>query len=97
MQTIKELIPAVLQSCQTPVKLKRHQLLNEWPAIAGSRLARHTKPSLTEEGCLFVWVDQPTLAFELSQKYRQGLLKRVQAVLGEDTVTSIRFRVGQLH
>ena len=96
IQAIKEIIPGVLTHCRTPETLKRDQLMNEWPALVGARIAVHTKPFLTHRGGLVVWVDQPSLAYELSQKYRQALLKRVQAFLGDEAVNAIRFRVGQL-
>ena len=96
MQSLKEIIPGILTGFQTPENKKRNQLMENWPAIAGPRLAPHTKPALLGEGRLVVWVDESALAYELSQKYAASLLKRVQALMGEQNVTSVRFRVGQL-
>lgn len=96
MDKIKDLIGGVIASLSTPEKSKRQQLVDSWRAIAGPKIAPHTKPSLSSEGKLFVWVDDSTLAFELNQRYKQTFLKRVQAVLGENEVTDICFRVGQL-
>ena len=96
MQSIKELLPAVFEALQAPALQTRSQLTLRWAQIAGEKIAAHTRPSLSKDGKLFVWVDQSTLAFELSQKYRQSLLKRTQALIGEDAVKSISFRVGQL-
>ncbi len=96
MQLVKDLLTAVLKKLESPVVVNRSRLVDEWPGIAGSKIAPHTKPTLSETGELCVWVDQSSLAFELNQRYRQSLLKRAQAVLGEQTVKTIRFRVGQL-
>ncbi len=96
MQSIGDLIPGVLAGLNTPETLAKSKLLNQWPSIAGPQIAPHTKPSLGSKQTLFVWVDQPALAFELNQKYRQSILKRVQAVLGEEAVAQVRFLVGQL-
>lgn len=96
MQLLKDLIPSVLKSLQHPELLRRTELTSQWAAIAGPKIAPHTKPMLKNNGDLFVWVDQSVLAYELNQKYRQALLKRVQAILGEETVKAIHFRVGQL-
>ncbi len=96
MQAIKELIPSVLAALQAPELAQRSKLVSEWPAIAGLKIAGHTRPVLNPSGELLVWVDQSTLAFELSQRYRGSLLKRAQAALGEEAVKSVRFRVGQL-
>ena len=96
MQAIKELLPAVLAGLQAPELALRSKLVSEWPAIAGTRIAEHTRPTLNASGELWVWVDQSTLAFELNLRYRGSLLKRAQAALGEEAVKNIRFRVGQL-
>jgi hypothetical protein len=96
MKSLKECIPGVLANLQTPEKTRRQTLLDAWPSIAGPNFAAHTRPSLADDGRLFVWVDQSSLAFELNQKYRPSILKRAQAVLGEEAVQKIFFRVGEL-
>ena len=96
MEEIKGLLPKILAGLQTPEKKSRTQLVAEWPAVAGLRIAAHTKPQLSNKGELVVWVDQPALAYELSQKYKQTLLKRAQEALGKEKVKSVRFFVGQL-
>ena len=96
MQAIKELLAGVIANLQTPEKQTRTKLVSEWASMAGPKIAAHTKPTLLRNGELCVWVDQAALAYELSQKYRQSLLKRAQMTLGETTIKSIRFYVGQL-
>jgi len=96
MDSIRDLLPGVLKSLQTPESSKRQKLVDSWRAIAGPMIAPHTKPSLTPDGKLFVWVDQASLAFEINQKYASSLLKRTQAVLGEENAKKIFIRVGQL-
>lgn len=96
MQAIKDLLPTVMAGLHTPELALRSKLVSEWSAIAGNRIAAHTRPTLNAAGDLWVWVDQSALAFELNQRYRGSLLKRTQAALGEDAVKSVRFRVGQL-
>lgn len=97
MDSIKDLLPAVLSSLKTPDKTKRQKLCDSWDAIIGKKFYPLTKPSLTADGKLFVWVKESALAFELNSKYRQTILKRAQAVLGENEIKGIYFRVGQLH
>ena len=96
MHTLKDIIPSVLLNLEAPVALDRGRLVNQWTEIAGPKIAAHTRPLLSENGELCVWVDQSTLAFELNQKYRQTFLKRAQEALGDHAVKQIRFRVGQL-
>lgn len=96
MQAIKDVLASVLTSLQNPEAVKRTALISEWSSIAGPKLAPHSRPTLSGRGELCVWVDQATLAFEVNQRYRQTLQKRVEAVLGDGTVKSVRVRVGQL-
>lgn len=96
MKTLKEIVPCVLQSLEDPEQQKRKKLMQQWESITGSKVAPHTRPSLSKTGKLFVWVDQAALACQLNQQYRTSLLRRVQAVLGEENVREIFFRVGQL-
>ena len=44
--------------------------------------------TINSKGILYVYVSEATIAYEISQKYRHSLLKRTQAVLGEDAVKS---------
>lgn len=96
MQNIQDIVSHVLRDLESPKKKKHGLLIDQWPSIAGPRIAPHTKPILGQGGRLNVWVDQSTLAFELRQRYQQILLKRAQAVLGEEEIKTIRFYIGQL-
>mgnify|MGYP001571497376 CR=1 FL=1 len=96
MQAVKDILPAVLQNLKTPLKQKRSLLLEKWGSIAGAKISTRTKPELGKNGVLLVWVEQAALAFELSQRYKQTLLRRAQAELGQEDVKTIRFCVGQL-
>lgn len=96
MDSIKDLLPTVLSSLNTPEKTKRQKLCDSWSAVIGKKYYPITRPSLTPDGKLFVWVEDSSLAFELNTKYRQTILKRAQAILGEEEIKGIYFRVGQL-
>ncbi len=95
MDDIKSILPSVIKSIEDPEKQKRSLLVREWDRIAGAKLSKHTKPQLSSKGILYVHTDEAVLAFEISQKYRQSLLKRTQAVLGEESVKDIRVLVGK--
>lgn len=89
-------LDTLLQGLRSGVKERRTLLLEKWPAIVGSAFAKHTKAHLHKQGTLSVWVDDSTLAFELSQRYRGTILKRVEELLGEGEVKRIAFRVGEI-
>jgi len=95
MQTLREVVDGIFEELSSPQKLKHQKLTEKWPDIAGPQVAPHTKATLGQDGQINVWVDQSTLAYELMQRYQMALLKRIQAVLGEE-IKSIRFYVGQL-
>ena len=95
MDQIKDLLTAVFRSFENPEIKKRSKLVDSWPSIAGPKIGPHTKPIL-KDAELIVWVDQSALAFEIRQKHLPSLLKRTQAVMGEEAVKKIRIRVGQL-
>ena len=95
MDKIKDLLPVVFRLFENPETKKRSKLVDSWPSIAGPKIGPHTKPFL-KDAELIVWVDQSTLAFEIRQKHLPSLLKRTQAVMGEEVVKNIRIKVGQL-
>lgn len=95
MDRIKTILPSVLRGLESPEKQTRSRLIEKWVGIAGAKLASHTKPKLSAKGILYVYVDEPVLAFEINQKYRQALLKRSQAVLGEEVVKAIKVLIGK--
>ena len=96
MQAIRELVGSVLLNIQKSKGLARGRLTDCWSEIVGPRLTSHTKPSLNPQGKLCVWVDQSSLAHEINQRHRPSILKRAQALLGEEAVTQVYVRVGEL-
>ncbi len=97
MLSIKDILPTVIDSINKKENSAKIRLWEQWPTVVGEKFAAHTRPSLGKHGELFVWVDDSTLAFELSQKYKQIILKRSQAVIGEEfSIEQIYFRVGEL-
>ena len=87
---------SLLEDLKTGVKEKRSCLESRWSEIVGARLAPHTKGSLRMGGVLCVWVDNSVLAFDMGRRYQGTLLKRARAVLGEDEVKKVIFRVGEI-
>ena len=96
MESIKQIIPAVLRGFQNPKNKNREILWNEWPKIVGEKFAKSTRPSLTDKGTLFVWVNDSALGFEINQKYRQIWLKKIQTLIGNNEVRTLMVRVGEL-
>ncbi|MSR77390.1 MAG: DUF721 domain-containing protein [Candidatus Omnitrophica bacterium] len=96
MDSIKNVLPSVIKNLQSPEISKRSRLSREWPEIVGPVLEKHTQPRVGNQKELIIWVDQSSLAYEIHQKYSQTILKRAQAAIGEEEVTRVVIRVGQL-
>ena len=96
MGPLAPIIASLLQELNRGVSRSRSDLATQWPAIIGERWSEHTKPTLGSGGAVCVWVDDSVLAYELSQKYRGTILKRLEIFLGEGTVKKLIFRVGQI-
>jgi len=96
MGPLAPIIDSVLEELGRGVKEKRSFLQTAWPKILGPSLGARSRPSLRDDGTLCVWVDDSTLAYELSQRYQGTLLKRVEAAFGEGVVKRIVFRVGSI-
>lgn len=96
MKDIKKIIPSVLRELELPEKQKKTKLLLEWESIAGEKISKYTTPRLSSNGVIFVYVKEPVVAYEISQRHRLSILKRAQAVFGEEKIKDVRVRVGTI-
>ena len=95
MDEIRAILPSVIKGFEDPEKQKRSLLVDSWAGIVGEKLVKQTRPQLSSKGILYVHVKESALAFEISQRHRQSLLKRAQAALGEGAVKEVRVLVGK--
>ncbi len=70
------------------------RLLQVWPEIVGDFIAAHSTPESLKQRVLVVRVLQSTLRFELERSLKPGIIRQVNATLGEGTVREIRFLLG---
>lgn len=76
------------QGLETPLKQKR--LVEAWPEIAGPVITRYTLNTYIYNQTLFVRLSNPALRSDLSMM-RQELVNKLNAVVGEQVITDIRF------
>ena len=93
---LKPIVSKIFSKLAEPAQHKHTNLADCWPEIVGPAISQHTKPRFLPGGRMTVWVDDSTLAFELSQRHKPSILKRLQNQFGEDEVKDIRFLVGQI-
>lgn len=96
VKPLAPLVESLLEELRTGNKEKRSALQSSWARIVGSVFAQHTQATLSPGGTLCVRVDDSVLAYELSQRYRGTILKRVTGALGEGVVKKVVVRVGQI-
>lgn len=76
------------QGLETPLMQKR--LVEAWPEVAGSVVARYTLNTYIYNQTLFVRLSNPALRSDLSMM-RGELVKKLNDVVGEQVITDIRF------
>ena len=93
---LKPILNSLFADLTNLEKRKRSTLVDFWPELVGGYFSKHTKPRFSTHGRITVWVDDPTIAFELRQRYQSVLLKRLKNQFGEEQVKDIRFFVGEI-
>ena len=82
MQVLRE------QGLETPLNQKR--LVEAWPEVAGSMIARYTLNTYIYNQTLYVRLSNPALRADLSMQ-RQLFTKKLNDAVGEQVIADIRF------
>ncbi len=90
VKQIKEIILQAMreQGLETPLQQKR--LVEAWPRIAGEVIASYTLNTFIYNQTLYVRLSNPALRADLSMR-RQEFTNKLNAVVGEQIITDIRF------
>lgn len=76
------------QGLETPLNQKR--LVDSWPEVAGPVVARYTLNTYIYNQTLYVRLSNPALRSDLSMR-RQELTEKLNAAVGEQVITDVRF------
>lgn len=89
-ESLKEVLLRTLreQGLETPLNQKR--LVEAWPEVVGPAIARYTLNTYIYNQTLYVRLSNPSLRSDLSMM-RGELVKKLNAVVGEQVITDIRF------
>jgi predicted nucleic acid-binding Zn ribbon protein len=90
VQQLKNLILRNLREQGLEVPLQQKRLVEAWPIVAGDVVARYTLNTYIYNQTLYVHLSNPALRSDLSMM-RQELVKKLNAVVGEQVITDIRF------
>lgn len=90
VQQVKDLILQALreQGLETPLNQKR--LVEAWPVVAGPVIASYTLNTYIYNQTLYVRMSNPALRADLSMR-RQEFVQKLNAVVGEQVITDVRF------
>ncbi|MDG1070144.1 MAG: DUF721 domain-containing protein [Akkermansiaceae bacterium] len=86
-------IEAILESIGIRGGLDEEEVKATWRSLAGELVAKQTEPTSLRKGCLTLKVLQPSMRYHLEQ-LKPGLLRKLQAELGEDNIKSLRLTIG---
>ena len=92
MEEMSGLVSRVLAGMVDPGS-PQMQLSQSWEKIAGPKISKVSRAFVSKKKILYVEVADGGYAFELRQKYQSALLKRTQALLGEENIVDIRIIV----
>lgn len=92
-QPISELIMPMLARLGLKTRARHLQVISAWPGVVGEAVAEGTKPAHYDRGRLTVDTDSPALGHQL-QMQSQLIIDQLNAAIGDNVVTSIRFRMG---
>lgn len=89
----RELLSQTLRRNRLAYGVERARALLVWPEVVGPELARLTRARSVQGGVLFVEAQDAVLANFLTMQ-RHVFLERLQAKLGDQSVTELRFSMG---
>jgi predicted nucleic acid-binding Zn ribbon protein len=94
-EQIARTVNKIMENINSTPKPIENRVLELWPGVAGERIGRHTRPIAIKNGRLIIHVDGSSWLYELSQRHKKRLLKKLQKKLGAEKLVEIRFRIGE--
>ncbi|GAA5532208.1 DUF721 domain-containing protein [Deinococcus aluminii] len=94
-RNVSELLGATLGAARLAKGVQRARAILAWPQAVGPEIARLTRPRSQQGGTLFVEVRDSATAHHLTLQ-RHHFLRSLNALLGEERITEIRFSVGSV-
>ncbi|WP_102126938.1 DUF721 domain-containing protein [Deinococcus planocerae] len=92
-RSLGDLMGATLGTARLTKGIGKARAILAWPQAVGPEIARMTRPRSQQGGTLFVEVRDSATAHHLTLQ-RHHFLKSLNALLGSDAVSEIRFTVG---
>ena len=84
------ILPALFEQLGIARTAEGWRAVSDWPAVAGARIARHTRALSFRDGTLAVEVEGSAWMHELGF-LRRELVRNLNRHLGADVVSDVRF------
>jgi len=91
-RSLKETLSAFTQRLDRFGNLPKARAVGAWEEVVGPKIATHSMGAGLKDGEMLIFVDSAAWANELSLM-SEDMMSRVNSVIGEELVTSIRFAV----
>ncbi|MEA3328395.1 MAG: DUF721 domain-containing protein [Candidatus Omnitrophota bacterium] len=93
-EQIGKTVNRIIKNISLPKRSIGGRVLQLWPEVAGRKIGRHTRPAGVKNGRLTINVDGSVWLYELTQRHRKRLLKKLQKRMGNEALAEIRFKIG---
>jgi len=89
---LKEVLEKYLKEKKWDKRIKGYQIINDWKALAGKKIAQSSQPIKIQDKCLFLAVKSNVWANELN--LRKGeLIEKINLGAEEEIISNILFKV----
>ncbi len=92
-KNVGDVLSKVLKSLGLADRMQLEHVAAAWRQAAGDFIARQSAPETVAKGVLTVKVTQSSVLHALTME-KPALLRRLNDVLGKDTIKDVRFRHG---
>lgn len=90
--SFSSILPDVIEDLDIQDSFIIENLREKWPFYTGNTISAHSQPDRIFKKFLFITVDHPVYANELSLM-KNGILKKIKNDYGNDFITNIKFDV----
>ena len=88
-------LKTIFSELSSEPKQKNAKLTSVWPRIVGENIAKKTRVKFNRSG-VTILTDTSALSYEISQKFGDTILKRLQHEFGESEIQKIWVNVGKI-
>ncbi len=92
LEGISGILDTYIKNSEMGHKLRRFSLFNHWPEIVGKEISDKTKPEKIFKGILYISVENPTWASELTMM-SGTLIAKINTYIGEEIINQLRFKI----